>query len=252
MLNLDLVEEMNIHSIDKTLLIEMLKKDIDSNISKQHISITNTEAMFIGSKAPEHFKYINEAKFSLCDGVGIKLAAKFHGKNIYRYHGPDVMIDIINAGQEYGWSHYLLGGGEGVGKQLKNILELKYPKAKIIEVYSPPFRELTRQEEKRMLENINTIEPNFLWVSLGLPKQENWIMKYKEQLNVNFCIGIGAAFDFHTNNIKRAPYFYQRFGLEWLYRVIREPRMIKRNISSFTLIFKIIFKGIKNRITSKK
>lgn len=248
MVRSDKLGGMNMHSINKIELIEVLKSDIDSNIRQQHISITNTEAMFIGSINSEHRKYLNGAKFSLCDGVGIKLAAKFHGINIDRYHGPDVFLDIIKEGQTYGWTHYFLGGKDGVGQQLKSVVTHKYPKAIIKGVYSPPFRELTELEEKKMIKDINDKNPDFLWVSLGLPKQENWIMKYKGQLDVKFCIGIGAAFDFHTDNIKRAPLFYQKLGLEWLYRVAREPRMLKRNVSSFAFMFQLICDGIKQKL----
>ena len=237
----NIVAGMNVHSLNKLELIEKLKKDIDNNVTKQHISITNTEAMYIASKSKEHFNYINNAIFSLCDGVGIKIAAKFHGIKINKYHGPDVMLDIINAGQKYGWSHYFIGGKEGVGEQLKLNLANKYPRARILDTYSPPFRNLTQEEELKMIKSINLYSPDFLWVSLGLPKQENWIMKYKEQLHVKFCIGVGAAFDFHTGNIKRAPKFYREIGLEWLYRTAFESRLYIRQIRGFKFMTRTIF-----------
>lgn len=231
---LDYIAGMSIHSIERVTLIKELKSLVSSKSKKaQYMSITNTEAMYLGSKNKSHFDYINNARFSFCDGMGIKIAAKFHGINIKRYHGPDMMLDIINAGQQYGWSHYFLGGKEGVGEQLKLIFNKKYPEAKIVETYSPPFRELTKEEELKMIASINAYSPDFLWVSLGLPKQENWIMKYKDQLDVKFCIGVGAAFDFHTDNIKRAPKFYQIFGLEWLYRTAFESRLYVRQLRGF-------------------
>ena len=110
--------------------------------------------MYIASKSKKHFNYINNAIFSLCDGVGIKIAAKFHGININKYHGPDVMLDIINAGQKDGWSHYFIGGKEGVGEQLKFNLLNKYPRARILDTYSPPFRNLTQEEELKMIKSI--------------------------------------------------------------------------------------------------
>ena len=234
------ISGMQIHSLNKHELIKELKKNIDSKIYRQHISITNTEAMYIGSKSKKHFDYINNAKLSLCDGVGVKIAAKFHGIDIRKYHGPDMMLDVINAGQKYGWSHYFLGGKEGVGEKLKAIFIKKYNKVKITGTYSPPFRELTKEEGLKMIDNINKFSPDFLWVSLGLPKQENWIMKYKKLLNVKFLVGVGAAFDFHTGNVKRAPVFYQKLGLEWLYRTAFESRLYFRQIRGFKFMIKAI------------
>lgn len=232
---------MQITSVAKNELIDKLNSHIESCVIRKHISITNTEAMYFGSKYKKHFDYINSAFFSFCDGIGVELAAKIHGIEIRRYHGPDVMLDILNEGQKYGWTHYFLGGKEGVGEQLKQKMLEKYPKVNIVGVYSPPFRDLTDNEVDLMLKDINEKKPNFLWVSLGLPKQEKWIMKYLRNLNVNFAIGVGAAFDFHTENIKRAPYIYRKLGLEWLYRGFFEPRLIPRLIDSYKLFFSLIF-----------
>ena len=102
-------------------------------------------------------------------------------------------------------------------RSLKQFLLKNINKVKITGTYSPPFRELTKEEGLKMIDNINKFSPDFLWV-LVPPKQENWIMKYKKLLNVKFLVGVRAAFDFHTGNVKRAPVFYQKLGLEWLYR----------------------------------
>ena len=92
-----------------------------------------------------------------------------------------------------------------------------------------------------MISEINSLKPDFIWIGLGLPKQENWIMRYINKIDVGFAIGVGAVFDTQTGNIKRAPIFLQRIGLEWLYRVIFEPRMIPRLKRSFIIMFKSIF-----------
>jgi len=244
-LKLNVVAGMNLHSINKESLIQELNNDINCK-KQQYISVTNTEAMYFGSIDEIHFKYINNARFSLCDGVGIKLAAKFRGINISRYHGPDMFLDIIKEGQKYGWSHYFLGGKNGVGVHLKEILLSRYPDANFVGVYSPPFRDLSLDEESHMIDDINKLKPNFLWVSLGLPKQEKWITKYKNQLDVNFCIGVGAVFDFHTGNVKRAPLFFQKIGLEWFYRTLFERRLVVRQIRGFKFLLKAVISN-KNR-----
>lgn len=232
---------MKINSIEVPELVDKLKDDIDLNSKQNYISITNTEAMYFGDKSRSHFNYINNSKFSFCDGMGVKIAAFFNNINIKRYHGPDLFLDLINNGIKYNWSHYFLGGKPGVANQLKAKLKLQNKNIKILNCYSPPFRELSEEEEVEMINKINESQPNFLWVSLGLPKQEKWISKYLDKLDVNYAIGIGAAFDFHTGNIKRAPVFFQKIGLEWLYRTFFERRLIIRQIRGFKFMFKAIF-----------
>jgi len=227
---------MKIDNINKALLFDELEKQIKKK-STNYISITNTEAMFIGSKDKKHFSYINNSYLSLCDGTGLVIAGKFNGLKIFKYHGPDFFEDILNVGQEFGWTHYFLGGKLGVAEKLINNFIKKFPNVKIIGNYSPPFRKLTQEEETAMIDNINKLKPNFVWVSLGLPKQERWISKYINHLNTNFMVGVGAAFDFHTDSVKRAPIFYQKIGMEWLYRTIFERRLVKRQIRGFRFMF---------------
>ena len=232
---------MNFHSVSKETVIKLLKQDIDAEIENQHISITNTEATYFGSKNLDHFNYINNSKFSLCDGIGVKFGGYFKGKNIIRYNGPKIFNDVIYEGQNFNWTHYFYGGTPSVVSNLKKECLKKFPKCKIVGTFSPPFRKLNNNERKEIINEINKHKPNFIWVGLGLPKQENWIMENIDNLNVNFAVGVGAVFDTQTGNIKRAPLFLQRIGLEWLYRVIREPRMIPRLKKSFIIMFKIIF-----------
>ena len=92
-----------------------------------------------------------------------------------------------------------------------------------------------------MVNTINKLKPNIVWVSLGLPKQERWIVRFKDRIDANLFVGVGASFDFHTDNVKRAPIFYQKIGLEWLYRTFFEPRMVVRQIRGFKFMFKAIF-----------
>lgn len=227
--------------IDKQSLFDDLNKEIKAD-KKNHISITNTEAMYFGINDLRHSNYINSSFLSLCDGTGIVIAGKFNCKKIKRYHGPDFFEDILKVSVKYGWSHYFLGGEEGIAYKLKKKYEDKFKGLNVVGVYSPPFRSLTKKEEKDMIETINNLKPNFVWVSLGLPKQEQWIINYKDLINSNFFVGVGAAFDFHTEKIKRAPVFFRKLGFEWLYRTFFERRLIIRQIRGFNFMFKSIFR----------
>ena len=239
------VKGLKIDSVQTSTLASFLNDEINSN-TRNYISITNTEAMYLGSRNYEHFKYINKSYLSLCDGVGIVLAAKFNGIKINRYNGPDFFMDVISSGQKHGWTHYFLGGKPGIAEKLINEVTDLYPKTKVLGSYSPPFRELSNEEELKMINDINVLKPNFLWVSLGLPKQEKWISKYKDQIESNFLTGVGAAFDFHTGNVKRAPSFFQKIGLEWFYRTLFERRLIVRQIRGFKFMFEAIVNNKSN------
>ena len=239
MINTVKLKGMKLNDIKSNDLFELLNNKIIDN-NRNYISITNTEAMYIGLKNKNHFKFINNSFLSLCDGTGLLIAAKFNGLKIKKYHGPNFFEDVIKEGQKYGWTHYFLGGKEGVGNKLKSKFQNQYPNSKIVGVYSPPFRQLTNIEEKKMIKNINMIKPNFIWVSLGLPKQENWIAKYLPEIDVNFACGVGAAFDFHSDSVKRAPIFFQKIGMEWLYRTFFEKRLIVRQIRGFKFLLKAI------------
>ena len=241
----NLVKGMKIDSVQINTLCESLNDEID-NDNKNYISITNTEAMYFGSRNFEHFKYINNSYLSLCDGVGIVLAARFHKIKIERYHAPDLFLDIMNLGQKYGWTHYFLGGQLGIAEKLTDKMVKLYPKVKILGSYSPPFRELSIEEEFKMINDINIKKPNFLWVSLGLPKQEKWILKYHNKIDTTFMLGVGAVFDFHTDNVKRAPKFFQNIGFEWFYRTLFERRLVVRQLRGFNFLFKAIFNNKSN------
>ncbi len=233
---------MNFHSLNENDLISLIKKEIDCGRKKKYISITNTEALYFGNKNFKHYEYINNAFLSLCDGIGVKIGAFTKNKKIIRYNGPTLFNHIMYHGQENNWKHYFLGGKVEVVNELKKVVLERYPKAKIVGLYSPPFRALTLKEESEMIKEINRLKPDFIWIGLGLPKQENWIIKYLSKIDVGFAIGVGAVFDTQTGNIKRAPKIFQRLGFEWLYRVVFEPRMIPRLYRSFIIMFKVIFK----------
>jgi N-acetylglucosaminyldiphosphoundecaprenol N-acetyl-beta-D-mannosaminyltransferase len=246
-----LVSGVRLHSFPKEFILRNMNENIVQNRENRHISITNTESMYYAERIPEHLKYINDASFSLCDGIGAVITAKFQGKNIKRFNGPDFMLACCEYGQNLGWRHFFCGGKEGVADLLVNELKTRYPKIEISGTYCPPFRELTNKEEDDMLNLINESKPDIIWVGLGLLKQESWIAKYKNKLFIPWFVGVGAAFDFYAGTVRRAPMIFQKAGLEWLYRLSKEPRMLKRNMNSFVFMFQSIYNGIMNYSKNK-
>lgn len=149
-----------------------------------------------------------------------------------RVCGPELMLRCLDRGRKRGWKHYFLGGRDRVVETLVEKMQERYPGVEISGYYSPPFRPLSAAEDRELVNRINTAQPDFLWVSLGAPKQEKWIAAHLQSIQVPVQIGVGAAFDFHSGHIKRAPVWMQKTGLEWFYRMIQDKRLVKRYLST--------------------
>jgi len=216
-----------------------------------YLSITNTESLYHATRMPAHFQYIANATFSCCDGVAVVLAGNMLGHEIPRLHGPDLMLKCCEFGVDKGWRHFFYGGKPGVPEKLSRQMMEKYPGFSTAGGYSPSFRPLSPKEDKDVVDRINNSKADILWVGLGLLKQEKWIADHRNKIEVPWMIGVGAAFDFHAGTIKRAPKFYRDIGLEWLYRLAFEPRMLIRNFYSL-LIFPPVIKKAWHRIKSPK
>jgi N-acetylglucosaminyldiphosphoundecaprenol N-acetyl-beta-D-mannosaminyltransferase len=245
------VKNVPVTCISMEQVLEYMRGTIKNKSEKHYTSITNTESMYWAMRDEVHREIIRNATFSLCDGAGVVLAGKFYGYNIPRLHGPDYMLECCKYGVQHGWRHFFLGGKEGVGSSLAKRMREEFPGFIAAGTYHPPFRELTGEEENKMFDLINESNADIVWVGLGLLKQERWIKKYKDRIDAIWFCGVGAAFDFHTDNVKRAPLIYQKIGLEWLYRLVFEPRMFIRNLRSFSFMFSAIFDGLKYRLISR-
>ena len=113
-------------------------------------------------------------------------------------------------------------------------------------MYSPPYRTLTEEEDNEIIKNINNTEADIVWVGLGAPKQEIWMNNHKNKIK-GLMIGVGAGFDYHAGNIKRAPKWMQKCSLEWLYRLLQDPkRLFKRYFRTNTKFIKLVHKELKN------
>jgi len=203
----------------------------------QTISITNTESGYYALKIPEHLNYIRKSTFSCCDGVGVVLVGRLRGVSIPRLYGPELMLRACEYGVSRGWRHYFYGGREGVPELLIQKLVKRFPGLTIAGSYSPPFRPMIPEEDANVVDMIRTARPDIVWVGLGLLKQEEWIARHLHRVAAPWMIGVGAAFDFHAGTARRPPKWVSTIGFEWLYRLVREPRMFKRNIRSVLFLW---------------
>lgn len=143
-----------------------------------------------------------------------------------RVYGPELMQTFCERTAAKGYRHFLYGGIPGQAERLAEILLKKNPGLQIAGTYSPPFRPLTAEEDSAVITAINEASPDVLWVGLGTPKQEKWMHEHREKLRVPILVGVGAAFDIHAGTKSQAPGWMQEHGLEWLFRLLQEPRRL--------------------------
>lgn len=184
---------------------------------------------------------INNSGMSLPDGRPLSILGKIKGFNeIDRVAGPDIMTAIFEATQDSGFSHYFLGDTSEVHLRLHKKLIFDYPNLSIAGMYSPPFGEWNKEIQDNIIREINSKNPSIVWVGLGGGKQEIWMHNNYEKLSGCVMIGVGAAFRFYIGDIKRAPKIFQYLSLEWLFRLLQQPRkMFFRYFS--TLPFFIVY-----------
>ncbi|MFC4991837.1 WecB/TagA/CpsF family glycosyltransferase [Rubritalea tangerina] len=164
-----------------------------------------------------------------------------------RVYGPTLMVESIKAseGQE-DLKHFFLGGSPSTLKKLEQRFSDEHPAAKIVGSYSPPFGEWSEDEFERIKDRIRESGANLVWVGLGCPKQERWIAKHKDVLPGGCYFGVGAAFAFHAGEVDQAPPIIQKYGLEWLYRLIKEPRRLWKRYFKYNSLFLYFYiRGIK-------
>jgi N-acetylglucosaminyldiphosphoundecaprenol N-acetyl-beta-D-mannosaminyltransferase len=138
------------------------------------------------------------------------------------------MSDTMAAAARNGWASYFYGGAEGVPELLAAKLCDRFPGLKVVGCYSPPFRPMNPEEDAETVERINASGADLVWVGLSTPKQERWMAGHRSLLTAPVLLGVGAAFDFHAGLMPRAPQWMQRHGLEWSYRLAKEPRRLWR------------------------
>jgi N-acetylglucosaminyldiphosphoundecaprenol N-acetyl-beta-D-mannosaminyltransferase len=195
---------------------------------------------------------LNGADLVTADGVPLVFMGRLRGHDgMERVYGPTLMLRVCEGSAGTGLRHYFYGGVDGVAEQLARNLEARFPGLSVAGWYSPPFQPLTDAEEAEVSARINRSSANIVWVGLSTPKQERWAARMRTRLRANVVITVGAAFDFHTGRVRQAPAVMQRLGLEWLFRLIQEPRRLwpryLRNNPLFLILATLELMGIRRR-----
>ena len=215
----------NIAAIDMDWLVDYLNRNV-KNLSGDYICVSNVHTTVTAYEDQEYCKVQNGGIMAIPDGGPLSSVGQKRGfKNMKRTTGPSLMGEIFKISAAKGYRHYFYGSTDETLEKLYAALIDAYPGIQIAGMYSPPFRPMTEDEDKTIIERINETKPDFVWVGLGAPKQEKWMAAH-QGLVEGLMIGVGAGFDYHAGNIERAPEWMQKSNLEWVYRLLQDPRRL--------------------------
>jgi len=190
------------------------------------VCICNVHSVITARRNPVHAEAIRSADLVTPDGAPVAwmLRRKGHGGQ-ERISGPDLMWSCCRKASETGTEMFLYGSTPATLRHLEQRLRTEFPGINIVGAFSPPFRNLSAEEDAAIVDTINRSGARIVWVGLGCPKQEAWLQAYQGRVNA-VMVGVGAAFDFHAGVVKRAPPWMRRNGLEWLHRLLQDPRRL--------------------------
>ena len=224
----------NIAAINMEWLVEYLDKNL-SDIKGDYICVSNVHTTVTSYEDASYCAVQNGGLMAIPDGGPLSTVGRRRGcKNMARTTGPSLMGEIFKISAKKGYRHYFYGSKEETLELLEKKLKEHYPGIEIAGMYSPPFRPLTEEKDRAIVERINETKPDFVWVGLGAPKQEKWMAVHQGKID-GLMLGVGAGFDYYAENIKRAPMWMQKHNLEWVYRLVQDPkRLFKRYWSTNT------------------
>jgi N-acetylglucosaminyldiphosphoundecaprenol N-acetyl-beta-D-mannosaminyltransferase len=217
-----------ISAIDPADALGEVTRWIDDGI-QHYVCVTGVHGVMESQGDAELLRIHNESGLTTPDGMPMVWAARHAGaKNTQRVYGPDLMLAVCERAAQRGWGCFLYGATDEVLDQLRTNLSDRFPGLSIVGTHSPPFRPLTPEEDAAVIREINDSGAQIVWVGLSTPKQERWMASHVGRVNAPALFGVGAAFDIHAGNLKQAPRWMQRSGLEWLFRLASEPRRLWR------------------------
>lgn len=196
---------------------------------RHYICVTTAHGIMESQKDERLRQIHNQSGLTVPDGMPLVWLCRRAGyPATERIYGPTLLLALCQAGVARGYRHFFYGGAEGVAALLAQRLQKRFPGLQVCGAYSPPFRALSPHEDAEITALINAARPDIVWVGLGTPKQEWWMAGQLGRLEAAGLIGVGAAFDFHTQRVRQAPLWLQSHGLEWAFRLAQEPRRLWR------------------------
>ena len=200
-----------------------------SGDTQGYVCVTGVHGIMEAQTDSEFRRILNRSFLTTPDGMPTVWLGRASGfKTMTRVYGPDYMVAVCGRSADHGYRHFLYGGKPGVAEELRAELTRRFPGIQIVGTYTPPFRPLNRQEEDELRTQLTDSRADILWCGLSTPKQERFMASYQGRLPVQLMVGVGAAFDLLSGNLSEAPDWMKNSGLQWLYRLIKEPRRLWR------------------------
>ena len=215
----------NIAVINMSWLLKFTDKHI-KDLSGDYMCVSNVHTTVISYEDPGYCAIQNSGIMAIPDGGPLSFVGQKRGYiNMERTTGPSYLEEILKISVKKEYSHYFYGSTDETLNKLKKSLIEHYPGIRIAGMYSPPFRPVTDEEDMAIVAQINKADSDFVWVGLGAPKQEKWMAAHQGKIK-GFMVGIGAGFDYVAGNIARAPQWMQKNNMEWIYRLMQDPKRL--------------------------
>ena len=211
-------------------VVERVEEWIARREGCRYVAVTGMHGVMEAQHDGEFKTILNGAGLVVPDGMPLVWIGRQKGfpEVRRRVYGPELMAAFCEKTARRGYRHFFYGGAPGVAEELARRLAEQYEGLAVAGTYCPPFRALTEREDREVVEAIEAARADIVWVGLSTPKQERWMYEHGGRLSVPVLIGVGAAFDFHTGRLTRAPEWMRENGLEWLFRLAMEPRRLWR------------------------
>ena len=216
-----------IHAVSPSSVLEVLLPQAPAPYPRGYVCVTGVHGVMEAQRDKDFLRILNESMLTVPDGMPTVWIGRAKGhRGMSRVYGPTLLLDVCRRSATTGHSHFFYGGGPGVADELARRLTERFPGLRVVGTFTPPFRPLNEAEEEDLVRRVAEERPDFLWVGLSTPKQERFMAAYQGRLAAGVMLGVGAAFDMHSGRTRQAPRWVQRSGLEWLFRMLQEPRRL--------------------------
>lgn len=235
------IGEIGISRVSLDNILEIVDGFIINN-TNGYICVSNSRTSYLANQDKEYCKIQNNSLLTVPDGTPLVWIAHRYGLyDVGKCSGIDIMEKIFEISVEKGYSHFFYGCSSKTIKLMCKNISTKYPGIDIRAAISPPFQPLESYDIDSLADDINDKSPTFFWCGLGAPKQERLIALLQPKLNPVICVGVGLAFEYYAETVRRAPKVFQENGLEWLFRSVQQPKKIRRFIGPFFWIISQLF-----------
>lgn len=217
---------------------------------KGYVCLTGVHGVMEAQRSPELARIFAGAALVAPDGMPTVWVGHHQGHtSMQRVTGPDLMLEVLRRDEFRDRTHFFCGGKEGIAQELRARLQERLPYVKIVGTYTPPFGPLSSSQQFELIEAVNRLRPDIVWVGISTPKQERFMEQYLPLLDTRLMFGVGAAFDYHTGRIADCAEWIKRCGLQWLHRLLQDPRNLwkryLRNNPAFLCAMALQLTGIR-------